>query len=77
MTPTILTNISCLREHDEQLLRLGLLAEKYFSDDPNMSILKLRQLTELLAQIIAARAGIFVSTNESQFDLLQGNYAWK
>ena len=29
------TNFAHLQEHDDQLLRLGLLAEKYFTDDPN------------------------------------------
>ncbi|HBA53020.1 MAG TPA: type I restriction-modification system endonuclease, partial [Syntrophorhabdus aromaticivorans] len=67
----IRTNFSQLQEHDVQLVRLGMLAEKYFPDDPNTSLLKLRQLAELLAQIIAASVGIFVSTEESQYDLLR------
>jgi type I restriction enzyme R subunit len=46
---TIHTNFRHLQKHDEQLLRLGLLAEKYFADDPNTCLLKLRQLAELLA----------------------------
>jgi type I restriction enzyme, R subunit len=33
--------------------------------------LKLRQLTELLAQTIAARVGIFLSTEESQYELIR------
>jgi len=66
----IRTNFSQLQEHDAQLVRLGMLAEKYFPDDPNTSLLKLRQLTELLAQIVAARVGTFVSTEESQHELL-------
>lgn len=70
MTP-IATNFAQLREHDEQLLRLGMLAEKYFPDDPNTSLLKLRQLSELLAQLVAAKVGIYVSSDEVQYDLLR------
>lgn len=68
---SIRTNFGCLQEHDEQLMRLGMLAEKYFADDPNTSLLKLRQLTELLAQLVAAKVGIYVSAEEVQFDLLR------
>ncbi len=48
------TNFAHLEQHDEQLLRLGMLAEKYFAEDPNTCLLKLRQLSELLAQLVAA-----------------------
>jgi len=54
---TSATNFAVLRTDDEQLMRLGLLAEGYFADDPNTSLLKLRQLTELLAQHVATRVG--------------------
>jgi type I restriction enzyme R subunit len=65
------TNFAHLQEHDEQLLRLGMLAEKYFPDDPNTCLLKLRQLAELLAQQVASRLGIFISAQEAQYDLLR------
>ena len=65
------TNFAILQQHDEQLLRLGLLAEKYFADDPNTCLLKLRQLAELLAQMLAARTGLYTSSEENQFDLLR------
>jgi type I restriction enzyme, R subunit len=64
------TNFSHLQEHDEQLLRLGMLAEKYFAEDPNTSLLKLRQFAELLAQMVASRLGLFVP-EESQYELLR------
>jgi type I restriction enzyme, R subunit len=67
----ICTNFGHLREHDEQLVRLGMLAEKYFPDDPNTCLLKLRQFTELLAQLTASRVGIFTSTEEAQYELLR------
>jgi hypothetical protein len=69
--PLLTSNFAPLQEHDEQLLRLGMLAERYFPDDPNTSLLKLRQFTELLAQLVATRVGLYQSTEESQYDLLR------
>ncbi|MCX6033196.1 MAG: type I restriction-modification system endonuclease [Chloroflexi bacterium] len=65
------TNFALLQEHDDQLLRLGLLAERYFPDDPNTCLLKLRQLAELLAQLTASTVGLYLSPEETQFDLLR------
>src|ERR1700692_1373766 len=65
------TNFGFLAQHDEQLVRLGQLAERYFPEDPNTCLLKLRQLSELLAQLTATRVGSYVSTDEKQFELLQ------
>jgi len=67
----IQTNFAQLAEHDEQLLRLGLLAERYFPEDPNTSLLKLRQLTELLAQHVATNVGAYVSAEEAQYELIR------
>jgi type I restriction enzyme R subunit len=67
----VLTNFGFLAQHDEQLVRLGRLAERYFPEDPNTCLLKLRQLSELLAQLTATRVGSYVSTDEKQFELLQ------
>src|SRR5262245_44815174 len=70
--PRLLTsNFAHLQEHDEQLLRLGMLAERYFPDDPNTSLLKLRQLAELLAQLVATKVGLYQTPEESQYDLLR------
>lgn len=66
-----LTNFAHLAQHDEQLLRLGLLAEKYFAEDPNTCLLKLRQLAELLAQLVAARTGQLMAPEETQYELLR------
>lgn len=65
------TNFGHLKAHDEQLVRLGLLAERYFAEDPNTSLLKLRQLAELLAQLVASNVGLFTSPDEGQADLLR------
>jgi type I restriction enzyme, R subunit len=69
--PILATNFALLEAHDEQLLRLGLLAERYFPEDPNTALLKLRQLTELLAQHVAANVGEYLSTGEPQYDLIR------
>ena len=66
-----LTNFAHLEQHDEQLLRLGMLAEKYFAENSNTCLLKLRQLSELLAQLVAARTGQLLAPAETQFDLLR------
>jgi type I restriction enzyme, R subunit len=72
VTPgSIPSNFTFLREHDEQLVRFGMLAERYFPEDPNTCLLKLRQLTELLAELVAARTGLYVSKEEAQYDLLR------
>lgn len=65
------TNFAHLEQHDEQLLRLGMLAEKYFAEDPNTCLLKLHQLSELLAQLVAAKTGQLVVPDETQYDLLR------
>jgi type I site-specific restriction endonuclease len=64
-------NFGFLTKHDVQLVRLGALAERYFGDDPNTALIKLRQFGELLAQLTAAKAGLFTSPDEQQSDLLR------
>lgn len=64
-------NFDFLRQHDAQLVRLGALAERYFHDDPNTTQIKLRQFGEVLAQLVAARTGLFERSDESQADLLR------
>lgn len=66
-------NFAFLKAHDPQLVRLGALAERYFHDDPNTCLIKLRQFGELLAQLTAAKAGLLQiqGREESQSDLLR------
>ena len=64
-------NFAHLRPYDEQLFRLGSLAERYFPDDPNTSLLKLRQLGEWLAQHVASRFGVELRQDETQQQLLR------
>jgi type I restriction enzyme, R subunit len=53
------SNFGFLAEHDEQLLRLGALAERYFADDPPTSIVKLRQFAERMSKLIAAHHALY------------------
>lgn len=65
------SNFGFLSQHDEQLVRLGMLAERYFPDDPNTTLLKVRQLAELLAQLVATKVGLYTSPEEGQYELLR------
>lgn len=53
------------------MYRLGALAERYFADDPNTCHIKLRQFSELVAQLTASRLGIEVRPDENHSDLLR------
>jgi type I restriction enzyme R subunit len=63
-------NFSFLYEYEPQFDRLGALAERYFRDDPNTCLIKLRQFGELLALEVAARIGVFSASEEPQSDLI-------
>jgi type I restriction enzyme R subunit len=52
-------NFGHLASFDAQLVRLGSLAERYFSDDPITCLMKLRQFGELLAELTAAKLGFY------------------
>jgi type I restriction enzyme R subunit len=67
---SLASNFTHLQAHDEQLLRLGMLAERYFADDPNTCLLKLRQLSEVLAQLVASNVGILDRPEDGQYELL-------
>lgn len=67
----ISANFDFLGIHDAQLVRLGALAERYFKDDPNTCLIKLRQFGEVLAQLTAAKSGLLASPEEQQTDLLR------
>lgn len=64
-------NFDFLAVHDGRMFRLGVLAERYFADDPNTSMIKLRQFGEDMAQQVAAHLGLFESPDESQAELLR------
>jgi type I restriction enzyme, R subunit len=52
-------------------VRLGSQAERYFAEDPNTCLIKLRQFGELLAQLVAATVGLYEQSGESQLELLR------
>lgn len=64
------TNFSFLAIHT-QLAELGTLAERYFREDSNTALMKLRQFGEVMTQVIAARIGTYQGTGENQKDLLR------
>jgi type I restriction enzyme, R subunit len=64
-------NFAFLKVHDLQLVRLGSQAERYFAEDPNTCLIKLRQFGELLAQLVAATVGLYEDKAESQIELLR------
>lgn len=63
-------NFVFLAVHDQRLAAVGALAERFFADDPNTCLLKLRQFGELLAQRAAANVGLYANYEENQADLL-------
>ena len=67
-------NFGYLEQHDAQLVRQAVLAERFFQDDPNTSLIKLRQFAELLAQQIAARTNSYSDPSEPFVDLLRRLY---
>src|SRR5580658_8766721 len=67
----ISANFAFLSEHDPQIVRLGALAERYFRDDPATSLIKMRQFGETLAQLTAAKAGMFRDIQEGQADVIR------
>jgi len=64
-------NFEFLKIHDHQLVRLGSLAERYFANDPNTCLIKLRQFGEVLAQLTAAKVGLYADPEEKQIELLR------
>lgn len=48
-----------------------MLAERYFVEDPNTCLIKLRQLSELTAQLTASRFGLVVTTADTFAEVLR------
>jgi len=51
------SNFGFLAKSHPQLERIGALSERYFSDDPIVSLITIRQFGEALAQLVAATLG--------------------
>lgn len=58
-------NFEFLRLHDAKLAILAAQAEQYFLDDPVTAIIKLRQLAEQLAKLIAAHNSLYQGERET------------
>jgi type I restriction enzyme R subunit len=72
-------NFGFLAKRYPDLEQIGALSERYFSEDPVISLITVRQFGELLAQVVAARSGLLTDASEPQADLLRrlrvdGNY---
>ena len=58
-------NFAFLAVHDFNLPKLGGLAERYFREDPPTCLIKLRQLAELVAKLVAARTATYAGERET------------
>ena len=65
------SNFTHIAVYYKELFRLSSNAERYFPDDPNTSLIKLRQFGELLAQHVASRFGLYTAAEETQLELLR------
>ncbi len=63
-------NFAFLAHHDARLVALGTQAEQHFAADPTVSLFKLRQFGEVLAQRAAAKVGLFTGAEEAQQQLI-------
>jgi type I restriction enzyme, R subunit len=64
-------NFEFLQTHEPLLVKLGAAAERYCFDDPNVSLYKLRQFGELLAQMAAQMVDVPLSNDRNQNTLLR------
>ncbi len=64
-------NFAFLKQHDLALVQIATHAERYFHDDSNTCIIKLRQFAERLAKLIAANTGLYQAPDEAQAELLK------
>jgi type I restriction enzyme R subunit len=64
-------NFAFLSAHSPQLAKLGQLAERYFTDDPPTTLVKLRQFSEIVAKEVAARQALLVDNRMSFDDILR------
>lgn len=71
MTVSISPNFACLASREPLLAQLGTLAEKFFADDPNTALLKLRQFAEKLAERVGVHVGLAKFEREQQIDYLE------
>ncbi|NIF47733.1 type I restriction-modification system endonuclease [Enterobacter sp. Ap-1006] len=63
-------NFAFLAEHDPLFVQIASAAETIFPNDPNTTLIKLRQLGEALAQHIAALVGVEFDQQTTQAELI-------
>ena len=63
-------NFAYLGHHDARLVALATQAEEHFAPDPTVTLFKLRQFGEVLAQRAAAKVGLFVGAEDGQQQLI-------
>ena len=63
-------NFAYLAHHDARLAALGTQAEGHFAGDPTITLFKLRQFGEVLAQRAAATVGLMIGGPEAQQQLI-------
>lgn len=70
MTQKPSPNFAYLAYHDARFSALATQAEEHFAGDPTVTLFKLRQFGEVLAQRAAAKVGLFVGAAEPQKQLV-------
>lgn len=60
------SNFAFLAHHDARLVALATQAEEHFASDPTVTLFKLRQFGEVLAQRAAAKVGLLSAPEEGQ-----------
>ena len=58
-------NFAYLAHHDARLVALATQAEEHFAGDPTVTLFKLRQFGEVLAQRAAAKVGLFMAPRKA------------
>jgi type I restriction enzyme R subunit len=71
VTPEPSPNFAYLAYHDARLSALATQAEEHFASDPTVTLFKLRQFGEVLAQRAAAKVGLFTGREEAQQQLIE------
>lgn len=66
-----ISNFEFLKAYGVWFYNLAASAERNFAPDPNSTLIKLRQLGEVIAQNIAARVGVEYGSDVKHADLLR------
>ncbi|HEY6463743.1 MAG TPA: DUF4145 domain-containing protein, partial [Polyangiaceae bacterium] len=70
MAHALSPNFAYLAHHDARLVALATQAEEHFAGDPTVTLFKLRQFGEVLAQRAAAKVGLYPDAQEGQQQLI-------